>query len=69
MHNSKKEITKALRWLRMLGSSVKVTGEWTIGMASAVACFQKKNKLTPTGELDSVTWVTLKRSIPWWKRF
>lgn len=69
MHNSEKDIKKAQKWLGILGSKVKVTGKWTIGMTTAVCSFQRKNKLTPTGELDPVTWVTLKRKIPWWKRF
>ena len=69
MHNSEKDVRKAQKWLRIQGSSIKETGKWSIGMTSAVIRFQKKAKLTPTGELDAVTWKALKKSVPWWKRF
>ena len=45
--------------LKLAGSSIKVTGEFTIGMVSAVKAFQKKNKLEPTGKIDAKTFLKL----------
>lgn len=69
MHKTEKDIKRAQKWLRILGSKVKVTGSWSIGMTSAVCNFQNKNSLKATGELDSATWAALKKKIPWWKRY
>ena len=41
--------------LKKAGSSIKVNGEFGIGMHSAVKAFQKKNGLKMTGEVDSAT--------------
>ena len=41
--------------LQKTGSTIKVTGEFTIGMVSAVKSFQKKNGLKVTGEIDAKT--------------
>ena len=45
--------------LRKAGSSIKATGEFTIGMLSAVKSFQKKNKLEATGKIDAKTFLKL----------
>lgn len=39
--------------LALLGSKVKATGKFTIGMLSAVKCWQKKNKLKVTGNISA----------------
>lgn len=62
MHTSKRDIIKAQKWLKALGSSVQVNGQMTIGLARALYCFQKKNYLPTTGDLDEVTWKALKRA-------
>lgn len=49
-------VKKAQEMLRKLGSTVKVTGEFTIGMMSAVRSFQKKNGLAVTGIMNKKTW-------------
>lgn len=41
--------------LQKAGSTIKVTGEYTIGMVSAVKSFQKKNGLKVTGTIDAKT--------------
>ena len=41
--------------LQKAGSTIKVTGEYTIGMVSAVKSFQKKNGLKMTGTIDAKT--------------
>lgn len=42
--------------LQKNGSSIKLTDKFHIGMRSAVASFQKKNKLKVTGIVDKKTW-------------
>lgn len=49
-------VKKAQEMLHKLGSTIKVTGEFTIGMMSAIRSFQKKNGLAPTGKMDKKTW-------------
>lgn len=49
-------VKKAQEMLRKLGSTVKVTGEFNIGMMSAVRSFQKKNGLAVTGIVNKKTW-------------
>ena len=49
-------VKKAQEMLRKLGSTVKVTGEFAIGMMSAVRSFQKKNGLAVTGIVNKKTW-------------
>lgn len=49
-------VKKAQEMLRKLGSTVKVTGEFNIGMLSAVRSFQKKNGLAVTGIVNKKTW-------------
>lgn len=39
--------------LALLGSKVKVTGKFNIGMLSAVKSWQKKNKLQVTGNVSA----------------
>jgi peptidoglycan hydrolase-like protein with peptidoglycan-binding domain len=48
-------VTKVQRMLVRSGSTIKVTGEFTIGMTAAIRCFQKKNGLNATGKLDAKT--------------
>lgn len=68
MHTTEKDILKAQKWLRNLGSSVKLTGKMSIGMSTAICTFQRKHLLPITGELDKITWKELKKANPWWKQ-
>lgn len=45
--------------LRKAGSSIQVTGEFAIGMVSAVRSFQAKNGLAVTGVIDAKTYAKL----------
>ena len=54
-----KEIEKAQKALQKAGSTIKVNGKFTIGMCSAVKCFQRKNKLKETGMIDAKTMLKL----------
>ena len=54
-----KDVEKAQQMLQKVGSTIKVTGEFTIGMTSAVKAFQKKNGLKVTGIIDKKTWDAL----------
>ena len=49
-------VKKAQEMLHKVGSTIKVTGEFTIGMMSAIRSFQKKNGLATTGKMDKKTW-------------
>lgn len=49
-------ILEAQKMLAKLGSTVKPTGMFTIGMLSAVKAFQKKNGLAVTGIINQKTW-------------
>lgn len=49
-------VKKAQELLQKKGSTIKVTGRYTIGMVSAVKAFQKKNGLKVTGAIDQATW-------------
>lgn len=68
MHTTEKDILKAQKWLRNLGSSIKLTGKMSIGMETALCTFQRKNLLPITGKLDAITWKALKKANPWWKQ-
>lgn len=68
MHTTEKDILKAQKWLRNLGSSIKLTGKMSIGMETALCTFQRKNLLPITGKLDKITWKALKKANPWWKQ-
>lgn len=68
MHTSEKDIVKAQKWLKALGSTVKVNGRMTIGMTTAIISFQRKHQLPATGELDKNTWKELKRCNSVWKK-
>lgn len=68
MHTTEKDILKAQKWLRNLGSSIKLTGKMSIGMETALCTFQRKNLLPITGKLDTITWTALKKANPWWKQ-
>lgn len=67
VYTSEKDIMKAQKMLRKLGSNIKVTGKFTIGMMSALYTFQRKYLLPNTGELDEITWKELKRNTRFWK--
>ena len=67
-HNSEKHIKKAQKWLRNLGSSIKVTGRFTIGMTTALCKFQREHKIPITGILDDNTWALLKRENTLWRK-
>ena len=55
-----KEVAEVQKLLQAAGSSIKVNGKFTIGMLTAVKCFQKKNGLAVTGQVDSKTMTKLK---------
>ena len=54
-----KDVERAQKALQKAGSKIKVNGEFTIGMYSAVKCFQRKNKLKETGMIDAKTMAKL----------
>lgn len=58
------EIKECQKLLKKAGSAVKVNGEFTIGMVSAVRAFQKKNGLEVTGIIDSKTFKKLSAKVP-----
>ena len=53
------QIKVAQELLKKAGSTIKVTGIFSIGMLSAVRAFQKKNNLKVTGVIDNATWKKL----------
>ena len=52
-------VEKAQEMLQAAGSKIQVNGLFTIGMTTAVKCFQRKNLLKETGIIDSKTWEKL----------
>lgn len=54
-----KNVEDAQIALQKAGSKIKINGEYTIGMVTAVKAFQKKNKLKVTGIIDQTTWEKL----------
>lgn len=58
-----KKIMIAQICLREDGSKIELNGEYTIGMVSAVAAFQKRNGLEVTGKIDRKTWWKLRRKV------
>ena len=56
-----KEVLWVCKMLQKKGSTIKITDEFNIGMRSAVICFQKKNKIKPTGVVDKKTWDKLSK--------
>ena len=54
-----RNVEDAQALLQKAGSSIKINGEFTIGMVSAVKAFQKRNKLKVTGVIDQKTWEKL----------
>ena len=54
--NKGTNVKQAQEMLHKLGSTIKVTGEFTVGMMSAIRSFQKKNGLAATGKMDKKTW-------------
>lgn len=59
-----KDVLLVQQMLAKLGSKIKETGVYTIGMMSAVRSFQKKNGLKVTGVVDQKTWDALKALTP-----
>lgn len=53
------KVKEAQQLLRKAGSTIKVTGFYSIGMYAAVKAFQKRNGLKVTGEIDAMTWKKL----------
>lgn len=53
------KVLEVQKFLVKAGSSIKLTGVYTIGMVSAVRSFQKKNGLKPTGMVDLKTYEKL----------
>lgn len=49
-------VKRVQEMLRKTGSAVQASGEFTIGMLSAVRSFQKKNGLAVTGIVNKKTW-------------
>lgn len=54
------EVLEAQKLLKAAGSTIKLTGKFTIGMTTAVKNFQKKNGLAVTGVIDTKTMNKLK---------
>ena len=50
------KVKEAQQLLRKAGSTIKVTGFFSIGMYSAVKAFQKRKGIKATGEIDAATW-------------
>ena len=46
------EVLKYQKLLAKSGSKIQLNGRFTIGMATAIKSFQKKNKLKVTGIID-----------------
>ena len=67
-HTSSKDVAKAQKWMKNLGSSITVNGKFTIGMTNAICTFQRKNKLPITGILDDATWKKLKSANAWYRK-
>ena len=55
LNDSGAKVKEAHELLKKAGSSIKVTGVFSIGTLSAVRAFQKKNGLKVTGKIDSAT--------------
>lgn len=55
-----RDIMEIQQLLKAAGSTIKVNGKYTIGMLTAVKCFQKKNGLAVTGKIDLKTMNKLK---------
>lgn len=58
------DVKKIAEALKKAGSGIKVTDVFHIGMRSAVACYQKKNRLQVTGIVDRKTWDKLMMPAP-----
>ena len=50
-----KAVLECQKLLQKHGSTIKLTGKYTVGMISAVKAFQRRNGLEPTGKIDTVT--------------
>lgn len=50
-----KVVLEYQKLLQKAGSKIQLNGKFTIGMATAIKCFQKKNKLLVNGYLDTRT--------------
>lgn len=49
------EVFKYQKLLKKTGSTIKLNKIFTVGMASAIRCFQKKMGFKVTGKLDKKT--------------
>ena len=54
-----KEVKECQKALKQAGSTIQITGKFTIGMVSAVKSFQKKHGLKITGAIDAKTFLKL----------
>ena len=54
------DVAEVQKLLQAAGSTIKVTGKYTIGMFTAVKTFQKKHDLEVTGKVDAKTMSKLK---------
>ena len=59
-----KEVLKYQKLLQKAGSKIQLNSIFTIGMATAIRSFQKKNKLAQTGKLDAKTAALLEKVKP-----
>ena len=55
MNDKGPKVREAQELLKKAGSTIKVTGVFSIGMYSAVKAFQKKQGLKATGAIDEGT--------------
>ena len=56
-----KEVLKYQKLLQKTGSKIQLNSVFSIGMATAIKSFQKKNKLNVTGKLDAKTVAALEK--------
>ena len=68
IHMDAKDIEKAQKWLKNLGSKITVNGKFSIGMSTALYSFQRKYNIPVTGELDHITWKTLRKENSWFRK-
>ena len=63
------EVLEVQGLLRASGSSISLTGQYSVAMISAVRSFQKKNGLDITGKVDKKTYKLLRKQNSWWRKF
>ena len=59
LNDENAKVKEAQQYLQKAGSTIKVSGIFTIGMLSAVKRFQKMNGLKVTGQIDKATFEKL----------